>query len=138
MTIRRAVANAMTTAAFSLLGSLNLDLDLDEDSFGVAHVPLPLPHPEPSDPVASSSAYSRARTTNALPPIDASLPFFFSPFPVQLAQKRNVTFGFHRTEEAEQIRERWMGRKGELTGDWKRRHREAIKSMRRRGVGGMD
>ena len=137
MTIRRAVAKGMTTAAFSLLGSLNLDLDLNEDSFGVAHVPLPLPRPEPSDHVVSS-AHSRARTTNALPPIDTSLPFFFFPFPVQPEQKRNATYGFHRTVATEQIRERWRERKGELTGEWKRRHREAVKSMRRRGVGGMD
>lgn len=43
---------------------------------------------------------------------------------------------FCRTETSDEIRQRWEAQKGELTRDWKRRHREAIKSRRRRGGAG--
>lgn len=43
---------------------------------------------------------------------------------------------FGRTQTAEEIRQKWEEQKVELTKDWKRRHREAIKSRRRRGGGG--
>jgi hypothetical protein len=42
---------------------------------------------------------------------------------------------FGRTEDEGQIRERWEAVRGELTREWKRRHREAVKSRRRRGGG---
>ena len=46
---------------------------------------------------------------------------------------------FRRTETDDEIRKRWEDTKGELTQDWKRRHREAVKSRRRRGgLGGED
>jgi hypothetical protein len=41
--------------------------------------------------------------------------------------------GFYRTESSEEIVKRWEEVKGDLTRDWKRRHREAVKSRRRRG-----
>jgi hypothetical protein len=41
--------------------------------------------------------------------------------------------GFYRTESSEEIVSRWEEVKGDLTRDWKRRHREAVKSRRRRG-----
>lgn len=40
---------------------------------------------------------------------------------------------FCRTQTSEEIRQRWEAQKGELTRDWKRRHREALKSRGRRG-----
>lgn len=40
---------------------------------------------------------------------------------------------FWRTESEGEIRKRWEDSKVELTRTWKRRHREAVKSMRRRG-----
>lgn len=43
--------------------------------------------------------------------------------------------GFCRTQTTEEIKQRWESQKVELTKDWKRRHREAIKSRRRRGGG---
>ncbi|KAH8111794.1 hypothetical protein DFH11DRAFT_1690240 [Phellopilus nigrolimitatus] len=46
--------------------------------------------------------------------------------------------GFHRTQDAEAVRARWAARKLDLTRDWKRRHREAVKSARRRGSGKRD
>jgi hypothetical protein len=41
--------------------------------------------------------------------------------------------GFFRTESEDEMRARWEAQKLELTREWKRRHREAIKSRRRRG-----
>ena len=41
--------------------------------------------------------------------------------------------GFYRTENREEVVKRWEEVKGDLTRDWKRRHREAVKSRRRRG-----
>jgi hypothetical protein len=41
--------------------------------------------------------------------------------------------GFYRTESSGEILKRWEDAKGDLTRDWKRRHREAVKSRRRRG-----
>jgi len=41
--------------------------------------------------------------------------------------------GFYRTESSEEAVKRWEEVKGDLTRDWKRRHREAVKSRRRRG-----
>lgn len=40
---------------------------------------------------------------------------------------------FCRTETPEETKQRWEDVKGDLTRDWKRRHREAVKSRRRRG-----
>jgi hypothetical protein len=41
---------------------------------------------------------------------------------------------FFRTESEEEIKARWEAQKLDLTRDWKRRHREAVKSQRRRGT----
>jgi hypothetical protein len=46
---------------------------------------------------------------------------------------RRVNFG--RADDEAQIRARWEAARGELTREWKRRHREAVKSRRRRGGG---
>ena len=43
---------------------------------------------------------------------------------------------FCRTQTPEEIKQRWEEQKVQLTQDWKRRHREAIKSRRRRGGAG--
>ena len=40
---------------------------------------------------------------------------------------------FCRTQTTEEIKQKWEEQKAELTKDWKRRYREAIKSKRRRG-----
>ena len=59
--------------------------------------------------------------------LDATLPFFF------LHERgRAAVVRFARTESEEQIRMRWEAARGELTREWKRRHREAVKSRRRR------
>ena len=82
---------------------------------------------------------------------DASQPLFFPLSKEERANKRRNTkikdimdvfkekgldpqsTEFYRTESNEEIVKRWEEAKGDLTRDWKRRHREAVKSRRRRG-----
>ena len=123
-------------ASFSLLGGLALDLDVDDDVLGQA--PAPISHPEVPTRSAPTQAIARPAASHAIPTIDTSLPLFFSPFAAQQGKRDQKAFNFYRTETAEEIRQRWMNRKGELTGEWKRRHREAVKSLRRRGGGVAD
>ena len=53
---------------------------------------------------------------------------------LDVAKERGCDWrNFCRTETPEEIRQRWDEQKGELTQEWKRRHREAVKSRRRRG-----
>ena len=48
----------------------------------------------------------------------------------------NVNDNDKEEEAIEKIKkERWESQKLELTRDWKRRHREALKSLKRRGGG---
>ena len=82
-----------------------------------------------SPPLATSSrsVLSSAVFTTQHKALDSSLPFFFP-------QKGHVQrVKFTRTEDEEEIRARWEVARGELTREWKRRHREAVKSRRRRG-----
>ena len=74
--------------------------------------------------------------TQQVKALDASLPFFF---PQSSHAKGPVCkVEFRRTEDEARIRERWESVRGELTREWKRRHREAVKSRRRRGAGGSE
>ncbi|KAI0262370.1 hypothetical protein BC834DRAFT_845144 [Gloeopeniophorella convolvens] len=115
-------------AGFSLLGHLDLDseldFDLDEPAFqGNASVlPAHTSAHEPG-PVAVAEAAPHIQSKS----LDSSLPFFFP----QAGYVRRVKFA--RTEDEEEIRQRWEAARGELTRDWKRRHREAVKSRKRRG-----
>ncbi|KAH9053242.1 hypothetical protein EDB87DRAFT_1569494 [Lactarius vividus] len=109
---------------FSLIGHLDLDSELDLDADDPAFPDAAAP----ALPTSVRSAPSVAATPMAQHgPLDASLPFFFP----QKGQVRRV--GFMRTEDEAQIRARWEAARGELTREWKRRHREAVKSRRRRG-----
>ncbi|KAN0127685.1 hypothetical protein V8E53_014525 [Lactarius tabidus] len=113
---------------FSLIGHLNLDseLDLDMDM----HLDEPtFPNTAATAPVATSSrsALSAAVLTTQHKALDSSLPFFFP----QKSHVQRVKFA--RTEDETEIRARWEAARGELTQEWKRRHREAVKSRRRRG-----
>ena len=134
-------------AGFSLLSQLELDLELeDEEPFPTALLP----------PAAQSSAIAPGQTTRPPLPhtqitLDASEPLFFPLSTEERANKhRNAKLkdimdvfreegldpqstGFYRTRSSEEIAKRWEGVKGDLTRDWKRRHREAVKSRRRRG-----
>ena len=102
-----------------------------------------------------STAASGVATRVSLPhtqiTLDASQPLFFPLSKEEKANKpRNAKLrdimdvfkekgldpqstGFYRVESSEEIVKRWEEVKGDLTRDWKRRHREAVKSRRRRG-----
>ncbi|KAH9040313.1 hypothetical protein EDB83DRAFT_2524312 [Lactarius deliciosus] len=109
---------------FSLIGHLDLDSELDHDMDLNQDGPA-LPNAAPS--ILGAPSVVAAPTTHHGRSLDASLPFFFP----QKGQVRRVAFV--RTEDEAQIRARWEAARGELTREWKRRHREAVKSRRRRG-----
>ena len=131
-------------AGFSLVNQLELDLELeDEEPFPTALLPPTVPAAiQPS--IGVSLPYTQIA-------IDASQPLFFPLSKEERANKhRNPKLrdifdafkekgldpqstGFFRTESSEEIVKRWEEVKGDLTRDWKRRHREAVKSRRRRG-----
>ena len=122
---------------FSLIGHLNLDSELELD------LDLGLDEPAftnngtffPGDPTSDPTATTRPAATPAFKTnsLDTTLPFFF---PQTSKGARNDKVMFARTEDESQIRARWEAARGELTREWKRRHREAVKSRRRRGGGG--
>lgn len=93
-----------------------MDLNLDEPAF-----------PNAAATTSTRSAPSFAVPTSQNKVFDSSLPFFFPP----KGHVRRVKFA--RTEDEAEIRARWEAARGELTREWKRRHREAVKSRRRRG-----
>jgi len=115
---------------------LELDLDLDEPAFANnAPATATISNTTITTTTAATSAPAPARTQQAKA-LDASLPFFF---PQSSHAKGPVCkVKFRRTEDEAQIRERWESVRGELTREWKRRHREAVKSRRRRGAGGIE
>ena len=128
-----------------MLGHLDLDLDLDDDVLDASFAPAP-PAATPSvQPVVATTI--RNTRTQAQVTFDPNLPLFFplpqderegfrgrvrDPFDVAKEQGFDWRT-FCRTETSEEIRQRWEAEKVELTRDWKRRHREAVKSRRRRG-----
>jgi hypothetical protein len=117
---------------FSLINHLDLDseleLDMDEPAFANNA-------PAPASTFASDLT-KHAATTSVLAPqpkaLDTTLPYFFP----QQSTRAAAAARFTRTESEAQIRLRWEVARGELTHEWKRRHREAVKSRRRRGGGG--
>jgi hypothetical protein len=112
---------------FSLISHLDLDSELDLDMD--LHLDEPaLPNAAGPAPVATSSRSVLSATvlTTQHKALDSSLPFFFP-------QKGHVKrVKFVRTEDEAEIRVRWEAARGELTREWKRRHREAVRSRRRR------
>ncbi|THH06380.1 hypothetical protein EW145_g4128 [Phellinidium pouzarii] len=144
-TLKDMFAPRAEDVGFSILGNLELDLEL-EDALGVSAPFAPATHIGSSTTPIVSLPNEHA---SFAPTFDASKPFFFpSSFsasrtmhsggrrpPDILDLLRVRASGFHRTESADAIRARWTERKVELTRDWKRRHREAVKSVRRRGGG---
>ena len=124
---------------FSLIGHLNLDSELDLD----LDLDLGLDEPTftnngtlpPSVPTSDPTTTTRPAATPTFKTnsLDTTLPFFF---PQTSKGARNDKVMFTRTEDESQIRAQWEAARGELTREWKRRHREAVKSRRRRGGGG--
>lgn len=141
------------TAGFSLLGHLELedDLDLDEDILGLNLGP---DKPIASVPVtALPTSFPPARRFQVAEfSVDTNAPLFFPlsledrgaqrtkvKDPLDIAKEKGWDWRtFCRTETDEEIKKRWEDTKGELTRDWKRRHREAVKSRKRRGGFGGD
>ncbi|KAF8489972.1 hypothetical protein F5888DRAFT_1808403 [Russula emetica] len=129
---------------FSLIGHLNLDSELeldldlgfDESAFtnnGSWPASVPTSDPITTTRPAATPTPTRQIKTNSL---DTTLPFFFPQTSKGGGYARNFKVKFARTEDETQIRARWEAARGELTREWKRRHREAVKSRRRRGGGG--
>ncbi|CCM00595.1 uncharacterized protein FIBRA_02631 [Fibroporia radiculosa] len=118
-------------AGFSLLGHLNVDLELDDT------IDLEAPVQQ------VYSAPTRANVPLILPSIpafDLKRPLFFPLSPEESRGRTRHALDptdwrawFYRTDSTEDIQKRWEETRGELTSGWKRRHREAIKSRRRRG-----
>ena len=136
---------------FSLLGHLDLDLDLDDDVLNAAFaVPESVQQPAEDAPV-SSTTFQNTRTKVQFT-FDPAQPLFYplsdaerSGFrgkvldPLDFARENGWDWRtFHRTQTSEEIKQRWESQKVELTKDWKRRHREAVKSRKRRGGGDGD
>ncbi|CDO70119.1 hypothetical protein BN946_scf184783.g3 [Trametes cinnabarina] len=122
-------------AGFSLLGHLDLDLELEDDlPFDVS---ASEPTHVPSQPLRKIQPILTQTSHNAA--LDPSKPLFFpsdnTAMKCRALDPTNWRTWFFRTDSAEAIRQRWEQSKGELTAGWKRRHREAIKSRRRRGGG---
>jgi len=138
---------------FSLLNQLDLDLELeDEEPF--PNAPLPS---APSVAVQPSAITPSPSTRVSLPhaqiTLDATQPLFFPFSTDERANRRGDeklkdimdvfrekgldprSTGFYRTESSEEIVKRWEEFTGDLTRDWKKRHREVVKSKRRRGGG---
>ena len=138
-------------AAFSLLNQLDLDLELeDEEPFPTA--PLPSTRPvavQPSAITPSSSA--RVSLPHAQVTLDATQPLFF-PFSTDEGANRRVnaklkdimdafrekglgpqSTAVYRTKSSEEVAKRWEEVKGDLTRDWKKKHREVVKGRRRGG-----
>jgi len=148
---------------FSVLGNMELDLELDDTLDVQAAAPLvrSFPSEQPTRslgalhaPPPTSTTVSSTSSTSVIP-LDPTRALFF-PLPgagTDLRAKasakgrfkdvfdviQNSLFGappFARTESAEEIKQKWEERRGELTREWKRRGREAGKAARRRGGGG--
>ena len=120
---------------------LDLDLDLDEPAFANnGPTPVYISASDPTTTTARPAATPAHTEQSKVQSLDTTLPLFFPQTSTTNSKgsghARNVKVNFARTEDEAQIRARWEAARGELTREWKRRHREAVKSRRRRGGGG--
>ncbi|PWN49659.1 hypothetical protein IE53DRAFT_331659 [Violaceomyces palustris] len=148
-----------------LTDELDLDLDeelnfgpdvQDDDDEETGRVP-----PSSSSSVklaVPSSAFTSGAATAAVSKgffdPDASLPFLFLTLSKDVLAKQGkramfdhvrsgggqnndevATYRFQRSQTQEEIRKRWEDQRRELTNDYKRRHREAVKKKRRKITG---
>ncbi|THH18928.1 hypothetical protein EW146_g2156 [Bondarzewia mesenterica] len=119
------------SAGFSLLGHLDLDLELSDDPTLIP-IPTSFSHPIlPTHPQRTPFHPSIKSTPTNTFHLDTSRALFFPSRGHTKGTWR--ASGFYRTESEDAIRKQWEESKGELTREWKRRHREALKSRRRRG-----
>ena len=150
-------------AGFSLLGNFDIDLELDDTINIPAMIPSTSTTSAPQlqaqsivAPISSSQPVPYARTQFTL---DPTAPLFFplasnlNTLPdapsrrlninnrgrvkdvINIAREKGWDRVFYRQDDEEEIRQRWEKAKAELTKEWKRRHREGVKSVRRRGGG---
>ncbi|KDQ06629.1 hypothetical protein BOTBODRAFT_39434 [Botryobasidium botryosum FD-172 SS1] len=129
---------------FSLLSQLDLesDIEFEEEAPAPASVPEKSHRPAPSPSIAH--VVHGPESTFELNP---QMPMFF---PIHEEERRGKGaklrdlydvardkgwVGFWRTETEDEIRKQWDESKAELTREFKRRHREAVK-RRRRGMAG--
>ena len=135
-------------ASFSLLANLDPDLEFDE-----LDVPLaPELRPEAADELAPLEPLQPGASVAGLFDADPEISLFFpsaSTFVpgTDVARKGKDGFvdemekdgwrGFWQAEDEtdESMKEIWNRDRGELTKEWKKRHREAKKHRRRRGGG---
>jgi hypothetical protein len=140
---RRALQHNVSVLGFSLLGHLNLDLEIDNEEI--------IPVVTESQSIESnylSCQHPSSTMTPSQEIFDPEQPLFFPMFQEARSTGRGKgkdltgimkdrifdwREGFFRTESSADIAKRWEITRGELTRDWKRRHREAARSQRRRG-----
>ncbi|CAE6528750.1 unnamed protein product [Rhizoctonia solani] len=118
------------TAGFSL--GLDIELDPDAESFLPSSIAVPAPLPELAPAPASVPTEKHAHTIQFTP--DPKTPFFFPGgkndiFRV-IAEKG---WEWPHPGTSEDIRAKWDKNKAELTREYTRRHREAVKRRRRGG-----
>ena len=136
---------APTSGGFSLMASLDPDLELDE-----LDVPLaPSIRPNTTEELQPLEPLLPSSNVEGLFDPDPSIPLFFpttTSFNAQQGGKKGKDAfaddvqsedwrGFHKVEgeNDELMKGLWEKERGELTRDWKKRHREAKKHRKRRG-----
>ncbi|KIJ27419.1 hypothetical protein M422DRAFT_271403 [Sphaerobolus stellatus SS14] len=121
------------SAGFSLLANLgDLDLELENDPAFNFSAPAPEPGIIPESTYVQQPTIQAAGIT-----LDPTLPLFF-PQPDSMRAKDVFSVGqaerwsFGRSGDSDSIRKRWEETKGDLTKEWKKRSREAVKARKRR------
>ena len=125
------------TGGFSLMAGLDIELD-EEINFDLDAEQEAQKDAMQEDATESEPAPQRSTMTDETAKI-VPHPFpLFDPSnprdPIQLLQK-GLYIPFCRTDTEEEIVARWEERKGRLTQEYKRRHREAVKKKKRRVTG---
>ncbi|KAH7326820.1 hypothetical protein B0J17DRAFT_680790 [Rhizoctonia solani] len=118
------------TTGFSL--GLDIELDPDAESFLPASISAPPPEPVPAAAPAPIQAEKHAHTIQFTP--DPKVPLFFpggkNDILHVIAEKG---WAWPHPGTPEEIRAKWDKNKAELTREYTRRHREAVKRRRRGG-----
>lgn len=129
------------SGGFSLMSSLSDlvdDKDLDESMIGFGEATV-----QESDNQDASAFFSGDGAAGKHAPARFSLPdtAYFKPTSVVASRACNekededILLSFLQPYSESQVRDRWERRKAELTHDYKRRHREAVKKKKRKVEG---
>lgn len=147
------------SGGFSLMGSMLLG-DEELESEEEAEEPEPVADDADQQRMPGTSVHQREVPDRQLPVTSSiesphEMPFFFPRFdshprdPIQRilssgaahtnghsgSNDEDVLMNFLRPDSEEELQRRWEKRKSELTQDYKRRHREAVKKKKRKVVG---